>query len=70
MKSTRLEMSSRSGGDKRRFNTAHIHVNKPEQKRSTCSESVPSLKVQNFLVIGAKTSSPEMAGSSRTFFST
>lgn len=31
---------------------------------------VPSLKVQNFLVMAPKFSSPDMAGSSRTFFST
>lgn len=31
---------------------------------------VPSLKVQNFFVMAPKFSSPDMAGSSRTFFST
>lgn len=79
MKSTRLEMSSRSekhkGNKSFKYPTKDlyclflIYVSKHPLQRDWL-DFVPSLKVQNFLVMAPKFSSPEMAGSSKTFFST
>lgn len=72
MKSTQLEMSSRSAEEKEK----RVPIKSRNQKNAGAPAGgqpeilVPSLKVQNFLVMAPKFSSPDMAGSSRTFFST
>lgn len=80
MKSTRLEMSSRSEKckDNKSFKYPtedlywlfKIYIVSKHPLQRDWLDVVPSLKVQNFLVMAPKFSSPEMAGSSKTFFST